>query len=177
MSRMLPKPEKRGPKPRKPIRRTKPRRPARMAGLFLWRQRQKLCDDLFSLYVRIRDGNKCRLCESTFRVQCMHLISRRYFGCRHLPENGWAGCARCHRRYTSDPLGWDALCEAAVGPVEWAKRKAEAQIPARPDYSLMMHALHRLLAEQIKEAGAFGLEPQIEAIYRRMEGANDGLIR
>jgi 5-methylcytosine-specific restriction endonuclease McrA len=173
----LPKPPHRGPKPKRAIAR---RGSPRTAGLKLWRKTEELCDDLFSLYVRVRDGNRCRLCRSTFAPQCAHLISRRYKQCRHLGENAWTLCGTCHPRYTHDPLGWDDLVGVRVGLAEWARRKAAAQITCKPDYSTMAIPLRLLLLREVKTNGDYGLGLQVEKIQARYDaliGGGRGLVR
>lgn len=138
-----------------------------------------LCDALFSVYIRIRDG-KCRLCSRLIKLQCAHLISRRYHYCRHLEDNAWALCSGCHVRYTHDPLGWDALCEAAMGPAKWAERKALAQIPCRPDYATVAFVLRLKLVAQHKELGYRGFAAQASsalAKYDKIMGGYGGTVR
>jgi hypothetical protein len=117
---------------------------------------KELCDDTFSLIVRIRDGDRCRLCNQRFRVQCAHLVSRRYYSVRWDLRNAWGLCWPCHARYTFDPLGWDALVEDAVGVVDWAKLKDEARLGGigdSTDYEALAIALRMLLEEQKRESG------------------------
>lgn len=158
----FPKPKKRGRKPPKPIARKALRHSPRVAGgIFLSpRERRKrlkeLCDDTFSVIIRIRDGDRCRLCNQHFRVQCAHLVSRRYYGVRWDMRNAWALCWPCHARYTFDGLGWDALVEDAVGVVAWAKLKDEARLAGigdSTDYEALAIALRALLDEQKRESG------------------------
>ncbi len=146
---------------------------------------ERLCDDTFSLYVRVRDLNRCRLCGADGRhrvaTQCAHLISRTYAQCRILGENAWCLCSACHRRYTSRPLEWDALVEAAVGVVEWSRRKSLAQVTTRLDYSSARLPLLYVLREEVRTKTACGLDEQlakIEARHATFEGrVRDGLVR
>lgn len=161
----LPKPERRGPKSRRPI---PPRRSGRRRfnPFAAHHKLEKLCDDTFALVVRLRAGNRCKLCGSDYMTQCAHLVSRRYKSLRHSFDNAWCLCLSCHKRWTEDPLGWDDLVERAVGIVEWQRRKFEARVPCRPDYSLMRTPLRLLLVGQAIN-GAFGLDGQIERILSR----------
>lgn len=162
----LPKPQRRGPKPPRPIaRRRRPAARAKAPKLKL----KKLCDDLFSLVVRLRDRNECRLCTGKYRIQSAHLISRRYLATRWTTENAWALCWPCHVRYTFDPLGWDALCEAALGPVDWAQMKAAAQERVRPDYVRLAVALRALLNVHAREFVPEPLAGSIESAKRRFD--------
>jgi hypothetical protein len=57
-----PKPSRRGPKPRKPIRRTS--RPRKQRASSIGAMKRKLWA-LFSAYVKARDGNRCFTCPAT----------------------------------------------------------------------------------------------------------------
>jgi hypothetical protein len=144
---------------------------------------KKLSDDCFSLIVRIRDGNRCQLCGQEFRVQCGHLVSRRYYSQRWSLDNARALCWPCHARYTFDPLGWDAVCEDWLGPVEWCKLKDAARaggLGEKVDYEMLPIALSMLLRHQIKESGvpAALREPlrKLEERYRK-GGVRYGFVR
>lgn len=176
---LLPKPPRRGPKPPKPIRRRGPRR-GRFNPFAEYRKLEKLCDDTYALIIRLRGGNRCKLCGTNSQTQCAHLISRRYHAVRHAldPANAWCLCARCHARWTNDPLGWDDLMERTFGPVEWARRKAMARVPCRPDYSLMRVPLRLLLVAEMA-GGTHGLDAQVDKILARHEEYErraDGLL-
>jgi 5-methylcytosine-specific restriction endonuclease McrA len=163
----FPKPPRRGPKPRRPI----PRRSGRgkrFNPFAEYNRLEKLCDDTYALIIRLRGFNRCKLCGTNSNTQCAHLISRRYHAVRHAldPQNAWCLCARCHTRWTHDPLGWDELMERTFGVAEWARRKAQARVPCRPDYSLMRVPL-RLLLVATAANGTYGLDAQVEKVLRR----------
>lgn len=64
----------------------------------------KEVDQLVSLIVRARDGNRCVLCGSTERVQCGHIFGRRSHGARfdvELGGNTAAQCASCNIKHNS----------------------------------------------------------------------------
>lgn len=65
----------------------------------------KTVDDLFSKVVR-RRGN-CVRCLSTHRLQCAHIVSRRYRATRWDLDNAVCLCAKCHTYFTHRPLEWD----------------------------------------------------------------------
>ena len=71
----------------------------------------RTCDRLFADLVKTRDDWTCRACGSVERIQCAHLVSRRYRTTRWQAVNAVALCCRCHMRWTHDPLGWEAWCE------------------------------------------------------------------
>jgi len=62
-------------------------------------------DAVFSQYIRHRDG-RCMKCGSGERLQCAHIISRRYRGPRWDTGNAVCLCARCHTYYEHRPLEW-----------------------------------------------------------------------
>jgi 5-methylcytosine-specific restriction protein A len=112
----LPKPEKRGPKPRKYIKsnpknkgkRTSRRRKARKAKL-------KDADRLFSEYIRTRDNWTCQCCgrtrENGAAIQCAHIVSRRYRATRWSRSNAIALCSKCHVYYTYRVLEFEVFIE------------------------------------------------------------------
>lgn len=88
----------------------------------------KKADQAFSRYIRERDG-KCMVCGSTYRLQCMHIISRRYRGLRWDKGNAVTGCAKCHTRFTNWPLEWEAWVDdyfSQVMPDPWLSLRRRA---------------------------------------------------
>jgi hypothetical protein len=132
----------------------------------------RLVDDTFTLYVRVRDRNRCRLCGSTYRTQGAHLISRRYHGPRWSPSNCWCLCAQCHARYTNDPIGWDMLMRQTFGAAEWETRLAYARVVSKATthrLSLLRVALKMLLIAEARTAGTSGLDEQVGRMLDRHE--------
>ena len=67
-------------------------------------RRDKL-DIVFSLYIRTRDGFRCRFCKRTGGIMdCAHIFSRRHAGTRHDPANAICLCRGCHMRFTTEPM-------------------------------------------------------------------------
>lgn len=62
-----------------------------------------LADKYFSLYIRERDGNKCRKCGGTSGLQCSHFQGRRKEATRFDPENADCLCFGCHAYFTANP--------------------------------------------------------------------------
>lgn len=60
-------------------------------------------DKVFSVYIRLRDG-RCRRCGVPDRLQCAHVISRRYHATRFDEQNAYALCLGCHKWETERPL-------------------------------------------------------------------------
>ena len=109
-----------------------------------YRCQVKEADRLFSKYVRLRDG-RCRLCGETQGLQCAHLFSRRYRATRWDVRNAWALDARCHMKWTHDPLGWDDLLRQHLGG-EYEVLKTMAQGRGKADMALLLPYLRGLLA-------------------------------
>lgn len=131
------KPEKRAPRPRKAIQRTK--RPAKVRKT----PRSKLkriADKLWSLIVR--KAGKCRICGSTERLQGAHGFSRRYLGTRHDLRNGWCLCAGCHKTMGYRAIEWDAFMRAELGEL-YEPLRQQALAKATPDYEATIENLRR----------------------------------
>lgn len=101
----LPKPTKRGPKPRKPIRRSK--RPAYLRVRGGRGKLRQLADDAMSLYIRCRGGWRCAKCGSEKNIQCCHIIPKgAYPSGRYRDDNAMALCQGHHRYYTGRLMEW-----------------------------------------------------------------------
>lgn len=111
-----PRPLKRGGKRGK---RTSKRRKSRLAL-------RRECDHRFAVAVKARDAWQCRCCGSPYKIQCAHVVSRRYHATRWLLGNAMALCARCHMKYTQDPLGWDLFVEERLGLAAYSELKRMA---------------------------------------------------
>ena len=132
---MIPKPEKRSRKPKRPLRR-KSKRKAKLHD----------ADRLFSELIRSRDGWACRVCGSPYRPQCAHLVSRRYRAVRWSTENAVTLCPSHHVLYTHRPLEWEAWCEERwPGRLGMLKARALAGV-AKVDYDAVCESLRLDLA-------------------------------
>jgi hypothetical protein len=124
----------------KPVKRArKAKRPLRRKA----KRRMKLhhADALFSQYIRQRDGWACRVCGSAQRIQCGHVISRRYHAIRFNPANAVALCSRCHMKYTRNPLAWEAWVEERF-PGRLGMLKAQALAAhEHPDFDALCESL------------------------------------
>lgn len=83
-------------------------------------------DRLFSAAVRSR--GHCQRCGSSDRMklQCAHIISRRYLGTRWTWDNALCLCASCHVWGHQFPLEFEALVLTILSPERYAELKAEA---------------------------------------------------
>lgn len=79
----------------------------------------------FSAFIRKRDG-RCVRCRSSYGLQCMHIVSRRYRATRFDPENAAAGCTRCHVYFTHRPLEWEVFVDECFGAGTWARLREKA---------------------------------------------------
>lgn len=61
----------------------------------------KRADELFSYYIRLRDGGKCFFCgekwDNPLKLDCMHYVGRNHFATRYDPDNCDSGDS-CHFR-------------------------------------------------------------------------------
>ena len=79
-------------------------------------RRDKL-DIAFSLYIRTRDGFRCRFCKRTGGIMdCAHIFSRRHAGTRYDPENAVCLCRGCHMRFTTEPMEFSDWVRSWMGP-------------------------------------------------------------
>jgi 5-methylcytosine-specific restriction endonuclease McrA len=100
------------------------------------------CDRRFAVAIKDRDGWECRACGGTDRIQCAHVISRRYHATRWSLANAVALCAGCHMKYTHDPLGWEAWVEDRWGSAIYGELKRLArQGVAHIDYEAILETL------------------------------------
>lgn len=90
----------------------KPKRAAKRVSRMALRRK---ADRLFSLAIRERDGHACRSCGEHYRAQCAHIVSRRYDATRWSLDNAVCLCARCHMKFTHDPIGWEAWIDERFG--------------------------------------------------------------
>ena len=108
------------------------RRPAKTAG---WCKSHATAeaDRRFSLWIRRRDGGRCMACGSTERLQCAHIVSRRYRATRWDNDNAVALCSRCHTNYTHHPLEWHEWVDRTFGDAHYGLLRAQALNSPLPD--------------------------------------------
>ncbi len=103
---------------------------------------RRKADRLFSIFIRDRDGNCCRECGASFRVQCAHIISRRYDATRWSLDNAVTLCAKHHMKWTHDPLGWEDWVNERFGPQRLRSLKLRArQGVAKVDLEAVVESL------------------------------------
>lgn len=113
------KPERRGPKPRKPIaRRVRPRGSRTPVALQEHRTLEQRADRLWSFLVRHKSP-LCVRCHCRPTAQADHLISRRYRATRWSTEIGAPLCAGCHQLVTADTHEHVRLAVLVLGAGRW----------------------------------------------------------
>jgi 5-methylcytosine-specific restriction endonuclease McrA len=106
---------------------------------------------LHSLIVRSR--GRCENCGDAWRatgskLECAHIVSRRYSRTRTLVENAFCLCSKCHMRFTEWPLEFAAFVEEKIGAERYAELRTLAQSTAKVDWYDELDRL-RAVAERL----------------------------
>lgn len=99
----------------------------------------KKLDTLFSKIIRSK--GRCKNCGTDQRLQCAHLISRRYHQVRWDLNNATILCASCHLKYTYDPLGWEVFIEKSFGKKLYEELKYKARQYGKIDHKALYEEL------------------------------------
>lgn len=93
-------------------------------------------DKAFRDYIKDRDQH-CRACGESdrSRLQCAHVISRRYHAVRWDEENAMALCAKDHMRFTNRPLEWELFVLDEIGAEKYAELRRKALTYSKVDYA------------------------------------------
>jgi 5-methylcytosine-specific restriction endonuclease McrA len=86
--------------------------------------KKSVLDMWFSLIVR--SVGHCQSCGTTERLQCAHVVSRRYLGVRYDLRNAMCLCAACHMRFTHRPLEWEVFVTERMGEAAYIGLKRRA---------------------------------------------------
>lgn len=105
---------------------------------------KKRCDVLFSRLIRSRGA--CANCGTGFKLQCAHIVSRRYANTRCVPENALCLCAGCHMHFTNWPLEFAAYMELNH-PGRYDAMRELALSGAKVDWEIVEAELKLKLAE------------------------------
>jgi 5-methylcytosine-specific restriction endonuclease McrA len=81
-------------------------------------------DRWFSLIVRF--VGVCQRCGARERLQCAHIVSRRYMGVRHAFDNAMCLCQGCHMFMTYRPLEWEVFVNERFGAETYSALKHRA---------------------------------------------------
>ena len=134
----FPKPEKRQPKPRKPIQRSG--RPARVrrtprgkaihAADLKWAKAIREsgpCAALGVMYGSLAEGYEVTHSVCYTPITAAHIVSRRYASTRTDPRNGMPLCLGIHSFFTAHPKEWEAFVVKKIGQKRLEALKAKAQ--------------------------------------------------
>lgn len=98
-------------------------------------------DTLFSKFIR-RTGT-CARCGAVDRLQCAHIVSRRYLSTRWDEDNAVSLCSGCHIYMTHRPLEWEQWVIQKMGEENYAALKRRALVSAKPDYDAIVERLKK----------------------------------
>lgn len=105
---------------------------------------------LHSLVVRAR--GRCERCgESDYsKLQCAHIVSRRYSATRTDERNAWCLCASCHFFLGHNPFDHVVFAHQTIGEAVYAELREKALSNPRPwkpaDWQAEVDRLSALLA-------------------------------
>ena len=108
------------------------------------------CTRLHSLIVRSR--GYCEHCGDAWRangskLECAHIVSRRYSRTRTLEANAFCLCSRDHIRFTEWPLEFAAFVVSKIGEAEYARLKALANSTEKVDWEAELTRLRAVWLE------------------------------
>lgn len=104
---------------------------------------------LHSLIVRSR--GRCERCgeQDYSKLQCAHIISRKYSATRTDENNSWSLCAKCHRRLTDFPREHSHFITDTIGSEAYEVLRERAETVTKLDWSQELARLK----ERAKELG------------------------
>jgi hypothetical protein len=163
----IPKPERRGPKPRRSIPRGK--RPSRVRQRGNRGQLRELADDLQSLYIRHRAGWYCWICGQGGRPQqAAHLFAKsEYRAGRYIEDNLRDLCSGCHTYYTHRPASWCDYLQRHLGMAEYESLRARCQVRTGPHDYVGYALYYRQKLSQM--AGLYKIQEKFDALVERGE--------
>jgi len=116
------------------VRLKKPKKPSKS-------KLKRQADRLFSLIIRSR--GRCQKCGTVEKLQCAHVVSRRYAGTRWNELNAFCLCSGDHMYFTYRPLEWDEWCINEMGQETWSRLRWEALKVTKPDYPMLVESLRQ----------------------------------
>ncbi len=101
---------------------------------------------LHSLVVRARE--MCENCgeQDYSKLQCAHVLSRRYAATRTDEANAFCLCAGCHMRFTEHADEWMEFVDSTIGRPEYTRLKTKALAGVRTSESFWRDEAERLSA-------------------------------
>ena len=100
---------------------------------------KKIADKIFAEI--IRTPGKCHRCNSEYRIQCAHIISRTYYTVRWSLDNAIPLCSGCHVFFTYHPLEWEEYIIGKFGEEHWLDLKKRARTYEKIDYKAIIERL------------------------------------
>lgn len=91
------------------------------------------CDEVFSDI--IRSHGRCERCNSTYSLECAHIIPRRFNATRTMESNACCLCHVCHRFFTDNPDHFHTWIDEVKGAGYWDTLWEIARPVARVDWS------------------------------------------
>lgn len=109
------------------------------------------CTRLHSRIVRSR--GRCENCGDAWqangsKLECAHIISRRFSRTRTLESNAFCLCSKCHMRFTEWPLEFAEFVVARIGEQAYADLRAVAYSTEKVDWFTELDRL-KTVAEQM----------------------------
>lgn len=98
-------------------------------------------DTLFSQ--KVRAAGRCARCGAADRLQCAHIVSRRYLCTRWDKDNAICLCAGCHMYFTHRPLEWEEWITSRIGTANYEELKRKALGTCKPDYPEILAEIKR----------------------------------
>lgn len=101
----------------------------------------------------VRSRGTCENCGEAYRatgskLECAHILSRRYANTRTMESNAFCLCSRCHMRFTEWPLEFAAFVIEKVGQEHYDRLRDIANSTRKIDWYDELDRL-REVAEQI----------------------------
>ncbi len=96
----------------------------------------------------VRASGVCAMCgeQEYAKLQCAHVIPRRFSATRTDENAAWCLCWKCHRRTTDHPDDHMKLVDATIGRPEFDRLKSKALAGVRTSESYWRDEIARLSA-------------------------------
>lgn len=97
---------------------------------------KRTCDTYFGVIVRARGA--CQRCGARERLECAHIIRRRFVGdpdgivLRHNEANAWCLCHDCHALVDSDEIEFGDLVMRTIGREKFSELAIAKRAHHRP---------------------------------------------
>lgn len=106
---------------------------------------KKKVDNLFSLFIRTRDGFRCKKCGKVSKnVHCAHIFSRNKLSVRYEPKNAITLCYYCHLMWAHrEPVEFTEWVRGEIGEKTCQEIKKQSLIMV-PDPREFMEKMKKL---------------------------------